>query len=166
MHITIDLPYDEHLLRRTLRHLLRRSVLIYRILGLSVALVGALLALADGTRELGIVYIAAGFLVAVLSGPLLLRWVIRRQSPALTAAVRMTFTDEHFSASGPLFEARYHWAIFSSITDTPEAWLLMVGKFQAITVPKAAMTADQRQTFAAFLARRPGGHPAALAEPA
>lgn len=161
MQISIDVPYDEHRLRRTIAFIIKPQVRVIRILGVILTVLGLPLALLEPSFLPAWVFAVAGVVVFFGFGPMTVARSMRMQTRAIQENSRITIDDDGILVAVPLIEGRYRWPAFSAVVETPEVWYLSIGKLQAVTVPKAMMSPEQRAEFAAFLAGlRPGAvHP-------
>ncbi|GAA3219205.1 YcxB family protein [Dactylosporangium siamense] len=151
MQISMWVPYDEARLRRTITLVLRPQIRILRVLGgVIVAMSLVLLTLSDLVL-FGMLLAVAGVLFMTVLGPFTAARTTSMQSRIIKDGCQMTITDEWLTVVFPLAESRFRWAGIDSIVETPEAWYLMVGRAQSFTVPKDAMTDEQRAELAAFL---------------
>ena len=151
MQINMWVPYDERQLRRTAAVALRPQVRIIRILGAVCTAVGLVLLVAGGPVLIAAVAIVLGVLFMTVLGPFTAARAAAMQSAVIKDGFHMTLTDEWLTVVYPLAEARYRWAGVDNVIETPDAWYMMLGKAQPLTIPKGTMTDDQRAEFAAFL---------------
>ncbi|MEV4141125.1 YcxB family protein [Dactylosporangium sp. NPDC049742] len=151
MQITMWVPYDERRLRRTIAVVMRPQVRRMRIMGGILLALGALLIATGGPLELIVMTLVLGVLIATVIGPLTASRAVRMQSHVIKDGFQMTLTDEWVGVVYPLVESRYRWAGVDSVVETPDAWYMMLGKVQSLTIPKDTMTDEQRAEFAAFL---------------
>jgi hypothetical protein len=151
MQISMWVPYDERRLRRTIKVVLRPQVRLIRILGAVLVALGLLTGATGGSFELALVAVVLGVVCMTVVGPLTAAQSVRMQSAVIKDGYHMTLSDDWLTVAYPLAEARYRWAGVDKVIDLPDAWYLMLGKAQAFTVPKDAMTQEQRAEVAAFL---------------
>ena len=153
MQISLSVPYDPQLMRRTLMFLSRPQHRIARLLGAVMLLCGLLLVVLDPADPVAYAIIVCG--VAFVFGvvPLTVAYSMRLQSDAIRQASHLSLDDEGVRMSFPLIESRIRWAALDRIVETPEVWYMMFGKMQAVTVPKSAMAPQQQAEFAAFVSR-------------
>lgn len=153
MQISIWVPYDEKRLRRTLQYLLRAQINAYRIVGAVLVLLGLFAFSQEGSPAIVFGFVAIGLFAGIAFGPYTVAKTLRSQPEISRDGHHLTLDDEWLSTVHPLAESRLRWAGFSRIFETPDVWCVMFGKLQAITVPKAVMTEEQRATFGAFVNR-------------
>jgi hypothetical protein len=152
MQIAMWVPYDEGRLRRTIKIVLRPQMRLIRILGGVLTVVGLFLVVAGGSFEVSFLAVVLGVVFMTLMSPLVVGRTVRMQSHVIKDGYHMTLGEEWLTIVFPLVESRYRWAAVDNVVETPEAWYLMLGKVQSITVPKDAMTEEQHAEFTAFLA--------------
>ncbi len=151
MQISLWVPYDERQLRRTLKFVLRPQLKPIRIMGGALTVLGlAMVALIPST-VLAYAALVAGVLFLVAIPPITVAQSMRMQSNVIRDGFHMTLDDEWLTMAYPLAESRFRWSGLGRVIEAPEAWYIMFGKVQAITVPKDPMTEEQRATFAAFV---------------
>ncbi|MEV4516302.1 YcxB family protein [Dactylosporangium sp. NPDC049525] len=151
MQISMWVPYDEGRLRRTIKIVLRPQMRLIRVLGAVLVLVGLLLATTGEAFEVTLLAVVLGVVFMTAMSPLVVGRTVRMQSHVIKDGFHMTLTEEWLTVAFPLAETKYRWAGVDRVVETPEAWYLMLGKVQSITVPKETMTDAQRAEFAAFL---------------
>jgi hypothetical protein len=64
----------------------------------------------------------------------------------------VTLDGEWITVVFPQIELRHRWAGVDRVAEGSEAWYVMVGQAQALTIPKDRMTPEQQTEFAAFVA--------------
>jgi intracellular septation protein A len=151
MHISIDVPYSEALLRRTLQVLARRQMRLFRISGAVLVLAGVALIALDTSMFMGYVVAVLGVVFALAMQPLVINSSMRMQSSVIKDGFHVTLDDEWATVTFPLAQSRFRWAGFDRVVETPEVWYLMFGKIQAFVVPKDRMSDEQRAQFATFV---------------
>ena len=153
MQISMVVPYDEELLRRTLQFILRRQLKSTRILGGVLTVLGIAMVALDPTRPMSYAMAIVGLLFVIAIGPITLNRSMRLQSNVIKDECHIALDDEWVTVAYPLVESRFRWAGPQRVIETPEVWYIMCGKIQAVTIPKASMTEEQRVEFAAFVNR-------------
>ena len=151
MQISMWVPYDEQQLRRTLRFILRPQMKPLRILGGVLAVLGLAMVALDPSSALAYVPLVLGLLLAFTIEPITVAQSMRMQSDVIRKGFHLTLDDDWVTLTNPLAESRLRWSGLDRATETPEAWYVMFGKMQAVTIPKGPMTEEQRTTFAAFV---------------
>jgi len=152
VQITLTVPYDAQLLRRTVTFLLRPQLRRVRILGGVITVGGLLLILLDPANVPAYAIMACGLGFLFVVGPLTVAYSLRAQSDAVRQGFHMRLDDDGVQVTYPLVESRFRWAALGKIVETPEVWYMMLGRVQAVTVPKNAMAPQQQAEFAAFVA--------------
>ncbi|MGW3471493.1 YcxB family protein [Saccharopolyspora sp. NPDC000995] len=151
--MSFEVPYDAQQLRRTIRFLVRNHLMLIRILGGLLALLGLLLVVLDPSEPFGYTAVVGGLLLVLAIGPILVAVAMRMQAAAIKQGFRLVLNDEWMQISYPLCESRLWWAGLGRAVETPEVWYVMFGKAQAVVVPKGVMTPQQQAEFAAFVVR-------------
>ena len=154
MQINMAIPYDEQMMRRTLKFIMKPQMKTVRLAGAVLIVLGLLLVALDPTSAMNYGVVVLGLLFLTVVGPLVLAQTVRQQSRVLRDGQHMMLDDEWLTMIYPLAESRLRWTGLDRVIETPEAWYAMFGKVQAVTIPKNAMTEQQRAEFAAFLAAR------------
>ncbi|MEJ2859225.1 MULTISPECIES: YcxB family protein [unclassified Saccharothrix] len=151
----VHVPYDETLLRRTIEYILQPYTKRLLPLGLGMVGAGVLVAmLGIWPPYAWVSVIVLGLLALFAMKPYMVGTSVRQQWVAIQADFRLDADDEWVSFSYPTFQSRVRWEALEKVVETPEAWLLVLGKVQATAVPKSAMTPEQLAAFTALLARR------------
>lgn len=151
--MSFEVPYDAQQLRRTIRFLVRNQLMLIRILGGVLALLGLLLVVLEPSETFGYAAVVGGLVLVLAIGPILVTIGMRMQAAAIKQAFRLTLNDEWLQISYPLAESRLWWAGLGRAVETPDAWYVMFGKAQAVVVPKGVMAPQQQAEFADFVAR-------------
>ncbi|MFI9818165.1 YcxB family protein [Saccharothrix variisporea] len=151
----VHVPYDETLLRRTIEYMLRPHLKRLRPAGLAMA-GGAVIMAVTGVWPLYLwaPVIVLGLFFTFAMKPYLIGNSVKQQWAGIKADFRLDADEEWVSFSYPAFQTRIRWEAMEKVVETPEAWLLVLGRIQATAVPKSAMTPEQLAEFTALLARR------------
>jgi hypothetical protein len=158
MQISVWVRYDEKQLRRTLKFVMRPQMKLVRASGALLIAIGLGLAVLVPTSPVAYGAIVLGVVFAVAIAPITLSQAVRAQSHVIKHGYHLSLDDEWVTVSFPLAESRLRWAGLDRAVETPEAWYVMFGRMQALSIPKGPMTQDQRAQFAAFVAGwRPAG---------
>lgn len=155
MQISMSVPYEEERLRRTIKFILKPQMKTIRVLGVVVAVIGLALAALDPTNVSAYACVVLGLAFMFAIGPMSAARAMRMQAKAIKDGYHMSLDDEWATVSYPLVETRFRWTGLDRITETPEVWYLTFSKMQAVAIPKAPMTYEQRFEFAAFVDRLP-----------
>jgi YcxB-like protein len=150
--ISTEVRYDADRVRRTVTHLLAPQFRLVRAMGIVLLVLGVLLILLEPTGPIGYGALVLGLFFLLAMAPITVRRTIGMQPAAARHDHRLTIDDDGVGSSFPLFEHRYRWPMVQRVVETPEVWYLMMGRVQAVVVPKEHLTDDQRAEFAAFLA--------------
>jgi hypothetical protein len=151
VQISMQVPHDEKRLRRTLRFLLRPQLKLIRIMGGVLIVLGLVLVALDPSDPIAYLAMILGLLFVVAVAPIAMAQSMRAQSDVIRDGFHVTLDDEWVTVAYPLAESRFRWAGLGRVVETPEVWYIMFGKVQAVTIPKAPMTDEQRAEFAAFV---------------
>ena len=151
MQISVSVADDEQRLRRTIRFLLRPQLKLIRVLGGVIIVLGLVLVALKPTAPPYYGALLLGLLFVFAVGPFAVARSMRVQSTAIRDGFHLRLDDECLTVSYPLVESRFRWAGLGRVIETAEVWYIMFGKLQAVTIPKAPMTEEQRAEFAAFV---------------
>ncbi|MFC6020843.1 YcxB family protein [Plantactinospora solaniradicis] len=151
MHISMWVAYDEKRLRRTIQFILRPQMRLVRILGGVLFVLGLGLVALEPSASVAYLAVVLGLVFVTAIAPITVARSMRMQSNVIKDGFHMTLDDEWVTMSYPLAESRFRWAGLDRVIETPEAWYVMFGKIQAITIPKEPMTEEQRAEFVAFV---------------
>ncbi|XVV02533.1 YcxB family protein [Actinosynnema sp. CA-248983] len=148
-------PYDETLLRRTIEFIMRPYVKRFLPMGLVLVACGALTAALGVWKPIvWVPVVVLGLVFAFGMKPYLVSTSMKQQWSGIKADFRLDADEEWVSFSYPAFQSRIRWEAMEKVVETPEAWLMVLGKIQATAVPKSALTAEQAAELTALLARR------------
>lgn len=153
MQISMWVPYDEKRMRRTYRFILRPQLKVTRILGWVIALPGLAIVPLQPSYPVPYVFVVLGLFFVFAAGPISVARCMRLQSMAIMDGSRMTLDDQWVTVIFPLVESRFKWTGLDRVVETRADWYLMVGKAQAVAIPKDLMTEEQRAEFGAFVQR-------------
>jgi hypothetical protein len=155
VEISIRVPYDEQRVRRSLKFVLRRNVKRLRVLGLIIAVLGAVLMSFTGPTITTIALVVLGLVYTFGMEPLLVWQSMRAgQNAATRQDYQLTVDEAGFAMKGESYEQRLAWSTVQRVEEEPDAWFIVLSKAQALGVYKDLMTEEQRTAFAAILARR------------
>jgi YcxB-like protein len=153
MQISLSVPYDEKRLRRTYRFVLRPQLRRARILGWLIIVLGLAIVPLEPSNPLPYVFVVLGLFYVFALAPLSVRRCMRLQSMAIMDWSRLTLDDHSVTVTFPLVESRFKWTGLDRVVETRADWYAMVGKVQAVAIPKDLMTEEQRAEFGAFVQR-------------
>jgi hypothetical protein len=151
MHISMRVPYDEERQRRVLKFVLRPQLRPVRIGGVVLVLLGVVLLVLSPTNIVAYGVVALGLLFLFVVGRISVAMAVRGQAAATKTETHLTLDDEWLTAVTPVAESRFRWSVVDRIVDTPDAWYLTLGRYQAVMLAKELMTEEQRAEFAAFV---------------
>jgi YcxB-like protein len=151
MQISLAVPYDEEQLRRTLRFILRPQLKTVRFLGGALTVMGIAMMALNPSQPFYYGVVVFGLACLFLIAPVTLTRSVKLQSGIIKDGCHLTLDDEWVTIVYPLAESRCRWAGHDNVIETPEVWYITYGKIQAVAVPKALMTEEQRAEFAAFV---------------
>ncbi|MFE9747287.1 YcxB family protein [Saccharothrix saharensis] len=154
MEFSIDVPYDEQRMRRSLRFVLRRPVKKLRVAGVAMLALGVLLVFLSGPTVTSVAVLVLGLVYVLAMEPILLWQSTRAQNPAVRQDYRLTVDEAGFGMKAEGYEQRMAWSTVQRVEEEPDAWILVLSKIQAAVVYKDLMTEEQRRTFVAILAQR------------
>ncbi|WP_157767620.1 YcxB family protein [Actinosynnema pretiosum] len=153
--MTITVPYDERLFKRTTQFLLRPQLNRLYVLGaVLVALGVAMLTLTTIDKVVGVVCVVLGPLLVFRIGRVTAAQALEAQWSATRAAFNLVIDDQWVSIAYPLAQMRCHWETVARVVEKPDVWYLMFTKSQAVPLPKNLMTPEQQAEFAALAAAR------------
>ncbi|WP_433607877.1 YcxB family protein [Dactylosporangium sp. CA-139114] len=158
MQIRFDVPADPGYPGRVAAVLsaarLRRFTVIGAwLLGLGVVGV-ALERTADWGRSLHSLYLALiiGGILSMLYAPWV-RFQAKRRSGQYAVEGGYDITDDNIMMRSGSEEGGIAWDGVSRVTETPEFWIVYVGRIPATVIPKAFMSAEDAETLRAFMVR-------------
>jgi hypothetical protein len=149
--ITLRVPYDEARIRRTLRFLLRRQVRTAQAIGGVLLVVGVIEVALRPDQAVAYVAILLGLWWLIGFGPTGLRRSMRAHRQVFRHESSVTLDDEWITVIFPQVELRHRWTGIDRVVEGSEAWYVMVGRAQALVIPKDRMTSDEQTEFAAFV---------------
>ncbi len=154
MHIALTVPHDEKRLRRTLTFVVGRQANISRLMGGICLFLGIVLLLL-GSPVVWAPYVVFGVSLFLLFGtvPLAVAQALRSQAAVVREDLRLTLDDEAITLVTSRSESRLGWAGVDAVEETADTWYLMLGKLQALSVPKDLMSEAERTVFADFVSR-------------
>jgi hypothetical protein len=153
MQISMWVPYDAKRMRRTYAFVLRPQLKWTRILGGVIAVLFLAVLPLEPSNPVAPAFVVIGLCFVFAAVPISVRRCMRLQSWAIVDRSRLTLDDEWITVTFPLVEWRYKWTGLHGVAETRADWYAMVGKVQAIAIPKDLMTEEQRTEFGAFLQR-------------
>jgi hypothetical protein len=132
------------------RHVYRRRLLAVRVVGVLLAVSGAVLVLV-GDFRVGIVYLAGGLGLAVVGPFAAARAAVRASWRSAGLATRYDLGDEGVRTSNPLAEGTVAWADVRGADRLPGQYVLRLGGTRFLALPVADLTPGQRDRVADIL---------------
>ena len=169
MQININLPPGNAWLLLAVRQASRRGLTRLRVIAGVLIAIGCLSALSGVSRTtggtdtgnlvVGALLIVVGFLWLWLARRAPGRAVKLQPRYMLTEPGFIEITDVGVTQTYPSARIAFAWSAFVRTVETPEMWLLYVGRISVIYVPKEPLTEAERSELAAHISRT--GIPAA-----
>ncbi|MDG4826924.1 YcxB family protein [Asanoa sp. WMMD1127] len=159
MQIRFDVPADPAYPGRVAAVLSSEGHRRYAYVGAVLGLVGAVgLALSvgfDAGEQLLPLYIALvlGGLLAIAYAPLV-RWRARRRSGRYAVDGGYDITDDNILMRSGTESGGIAWAGVSQVVETPEFWVVYVGRMPATVIPRRLMSTEDDATLRTFMAER------------
>ncbi|MEU8333557.1 YcxB family protein [Micromonospora sp. NPDC048839] len=159
MHIHFDVPADPAYPGRVAAVLSRVRLRRYGIIGAVLVAVGAIgLAVSRGSDRADQISplftaVAVAGLLSMLYSPWV-RWRARRRSSGYAVEGAYDITDNNIMMSSGSQSSGIAWDGVSQVKDTPEFWIVFVGRMPATVIPRRLMSAEDDETLRAYLAER------------
>jgi hypothetical protein len=131
----------------------------YGYVGAVLAAVGAIgLAISQGIAwgdklSLLCLPLVVGGVLAMLFAPWV-RWRARRRSSGYAVDGAYDITDENIMMRSGAESGGIAWDGVTRVEDTPEFWIVFVGRMPATVIPRRLMSAEDAETLRAFMAER------------
>ena len=156
MNISVRFTPDLRLTSQAVRRLRRKPTYVLRCIGVLVMLAGLLDSAVGGPVAVAITGLVIG-LVLVVEIDVVIWLRLRRYKEMIVQPVAMTLTDEGINRASPTTSANFTWDMVRRVIDEQDFWIFVVNPLQAVMLPNAILSPDQRSELAGFLAaRRPG----------
>ncbi|GIF46220.1 YcxB-like protein [Asanoa ferruginea] len=158
MHIRFDVPADPAYPGRVAAALGAVGLRKYGYVGAVLAALGVIgLAVTQGfgwAEQISPLFIAmiVGGVLAMLYSPLV-RLRARRRSGRYAVEGGYDITDDNIMMRSGTESGGIAWDGVTQVTETPEFWIVHVGRMPATVIPRRLMSADDDQTLRAFLAK-------------
>ncbi|WP_433126302.1 YcxB family protein [Micromonospora sp. CA-240977] len=159
MHIRFDIPADPAYPGRVAAALSRVRLRRYGYIGAVLVAVGVIgLAVARGSARadqfspLYTAMVVAG-LLSMLYSPWV-RWRARRRSGDYAVEGAYDITDDNIMMRSGSQSSGIAWDGVSQVKDTPEFWIVYVGRMPATVIPRRLMSPEDAETLRAHLTRR------------
>ncbi|MET8040364.1 YcxB family protein [Micromonospora sp. NPDC005215] len=159
MHISFDVPADPAYPGRVAAALSRVRLRRYTYIGAVLAAVGAIglavsrgSARADQISPLCMAMVVAG-LLSMLYSPWV-RWRARRRSSGYAVEGAYDITDDNIMMRSGSQSSGIAWDGVAQVKDTPEFWIVFVGRMPATVIPRRLMSPEDAETLRAYLVKR------------
>ena len=159
MHIRFDIPADPAYPGRVAAALSSARLRRYSYIGAVLAAVGAVglavsrgFAWGDRISPLCLAMVVGGLLSMLYSPWVRLR--ARRRSSRYAVEGAYDITDENIMMRSGSESGGIAWDGVTRVRDTPEFWILYVGRMPATVIPRHLMSAEDDETLRAHMARR------------
>ncbi|GGM53302.1 hypothetical protein GCM10011608_42740 [Micromonospora sonchi] len=159
MHIRFDVPADPAYPGRVAAAISGVQLRKYGYVGAVLAAVGAIgfavsrgFAWGEQISPLWIPMIMGG-LLAMLYGPWV-RWRARRRSGRYAVEGAYEITDDNIMMRSGSESGGIAWDGVDQVEDTPEFWIVYVGRMPATVIPRRLMSAEDAETLRAFMTER------------
>ncbi|MEU1756454.1 YcxB family protein [Micromonospora matsumotoense] len=159
MHIRFDVPADPAYPGRVAAVLSSVRLRRFGLIGAMLAAVGALgvavsrgFSWGDRISSLWLVLLVGG-LLSMLYAPWV-RWRARRRSGSYAVEGGYDITDDNIMMRSGSESGGIAWEGVAQVRDTPEFWIVYVGRMPATVIPRRLMSAEDAETLRAFMAAR------------
>ncbi|SCL15795.1 YcxB-like protein [Micromonospora nigra] len=159
MHIRFDVPADPAYPGRVAAALSSVRLRRYGYIGAVLAAVGAIgfvvsrgFAWADQVSSLCMAMVVVG-LLSMLYSPWV-AWRARRRSSRYAVEGGYDITDDNIMMRSGSESGGIAWDGVTRVKDTPEFWIVFVGRMPATVIPRRLMAAEDAETLRAFMAER------------
>ncbi|MEU4472819.1 YcxB family protein [Micromonospora sp. NPDC023888] len=159
MHIHVDVPPDPAYPGRVAAALSRVRLRRYGYIGAVLVVVGAIgLAVSRGSARaeqispLCTAMVVAG-LLSMLYSPWV-RWRARRRSSGYAVEGAYDITDDNIMMRSGSQSSGIAWDGVAQVKDTPEFWIVYVGRMPATVIPRLLMSDEDAETLRAYLVER------------
>ncbi|MEV4626796.1 YcxB family protein [Micromonospora sp. NPDC049523] len=159
MHIRFDVPADPTYPGRVAAALSSVRLRVYGYIGAVLTAVGVIgfavswgFGWLDQIAPLCLTLVLAG-LLSILYGP----WVrlrARRRSGRYTVEGAYDITDDNIMMRSGSESGGIAWDGVAQVRDTPEFWIVYVGRMPATVIPRRLMSAEDAETLRAFMVER------------
>ncbi|MEV4538226.1 YcxB family protein [Asanoa sp. NPDC049518] len=159
MHIRFDVPADPAYPGRVAAVLSSVGLRKYAYVGAVLTLLGVIgLAVSqafDWAAQISPLYIAmiVGGLLAMVYAPLV-RLRARRRSGQYAVEGGYDIDDDNIMMRSGTESGGIAWEGVAQVTETPEFWVVFVGRMPATVIPRRLMSAEDDETLRSFMAER------------
>ncbi|MFC4108270.1 YcxB family protein [Micromonospora zhanjiangensis] len=159
MHIRFDVPADPAYPGRVAAVLSDVRLRKYGYIGAALAAAGAIGLVVsrgypwgDRVTSLCVALLLAG-LLSMLYAPWV-RWRARRRSGRYAVEGGYDITDDNIMMRSGTESGGIAWDGVTEVRDTPEFWIVYVGRMPATVIPRHLMSAGDAETLRAFMSDR------------
>ncbi|MGC4746794.1 YcxB family protein [Micromonospora sp. DT201] len=159
MHIRFDVPADPAYPGRVAAALGSVRLRRFSYIGATLAAIGVIgfvvsrgFAWGERTSSLWMTLVVGGLL-----SMLYLPWVrlrARRRSSGYAVEGAYDITDDNIMMRSGSESGGIAWDGVAQVRDTPEFWIVYVGRMPATVIPRWLMTAEDAETLRAYMAKR------------
>jgi hypothetical protein len=159
VHIHFDVPDDPAYPGRVAAALSRVRLRKYGYIGAVLAAVGAIgLAISRGLAwgdnlSLLCMPLVVGGVLSMLYSPWV-RWRARRRSSHYAVEGAYDITDDNIMMRSGSESGGIAWDGVAQVKDTPEFWIVYVGRMPATVIPRRLMSAEDDETLRAYMGKR------------
>ncbi|WP_327029258.1 YcxB family protein [Micromonospora sp. NBC_01740] len=159
MHIRFDVPADPAYPGRVAAALGSVRLRKFGYIGAVLAVVGAIgfavsrgFSWGDRVSSLCMAMVLGG-LLSMLYSPWV-QWRARRRSGRYAVEGAYDITDDNIMMRSGSESGGIAWDGVARVRDTPEFWIVYVGRMPATVIPRRLMSAEDAETLRAFMADR------------
>lgn len=159
VHIRFDVPADPAYPGQVAAVLSRVRLRVYGYVGAVLVAVGAIglavsreFAWGDKLRLLWIPLVVGGLLLMLFSPWVRLR--ARRRSGQYAVEGAYEITDDNIMMRSGSESSGIAWDGVAQVKDTPDFWIVYVGRMPATVIPRRLMSDEDAETLRAYMAKR------------
>ncbi|MFI7575645.1 YcxB family protein [Micromonospora sp. NPDC049497] len=159
MHIRFDVPADPAYPGRVAAALSRVRLRRYGYVGAVLVAVGVIsfvvsrgFAWGDRISPVSMAMVVGGLLSMAYSP--WVQWRARRRSSRYAVEGAYDITDDNIMMRSGSESGGIAWDGVARVTDTPEFWIVYVGRMPATVIPRRLMSGEDAETLRAFMAER------------
>ncbi|MGQ5260969.1 YcxB family protein [Micromonospora sp. ZYX-F-536] len=159
MHIRFDVPADPTYPGRVAAALASARLRTSGYIGAVLAVVGAIgLAVSRGFawgEQISPLWLAmvVGGVLSMLYSPWV-RWRARRRSSRYAVEGAYDITDDNIMMRSGSESGGIAWDGVAQVRDTPDFWIVYVGRMPATVIPRRLMSAEDAEALQAYMAKR------------
>jgi hypothetical protein len=159
VHIRFDVPADPAYPGRVAAALSRVRLRTFRTIGAVLVALGVIgvvvsrgFGRGDQVSSLWVAMIVGG-LLSMLYSPWV-RWRARRRSGRYAVEGAYDITDDNIMMRSGSESGGIAWDGVAQVKDTPEFWIVYVGRMPATVIPRGLMSAEDAETLRAYMVKR------------